>query len=312
MIRADNISRSYGRFEAVSRVSFSVAKGEVAGLLGQNGAGKSTLMNILAGCLAPTAGRAAINGFDLADRPFEARGSLGYLPETPPVYPELTVLESLRFCCRIKGVLQKDEQRHIEEILSLTGLNGFGKQLVGSLSKGYRQRVGLAQALCGDPEVLLLDEPAAGFDPAQALEFRKLIKKLARDKAILLSSHLLGEVRTLCDRVLILHQGRLMLDHNNREASLGTQYRLALAGTPARLLSPIRQLGSVRRAQLLSSQAGEVTRLLVETEPGNAFARQLFTLLSGLNAPILEMVPEQDSLEALFLKVTGPGGVETP
>ena len=195
MVRAEAVSRKYGRFLALSGVSFAAGSGEVIGLLGQNGAGKTTLMNVMAGCLAPSEGRVLIAGHDLVRSPFAARRALGYLSEVPPVYPELTVREYLQFCCRIKGVVRADEKRHLDEIIGLTGLMPMQHRLIGQLSKGFRQRTGLAQALCGDPEVLLLDEPTAGFDPAQAVAFRKLIRTLAKGKTIVFSSHLLHEVQ---------------------------------------------------------------------------------------------------------------------
>ena len=311
MIRAENITRFYGRFEAVSEFSFTAKSGEVVGLLGQNGAGKTTIMNVLAGCLSPSSGRVFINNKDLAAQPHEARRSLGYLPEVPPVYPEMTVQEYLIFSCRIKGVLKADEKDHIKEIMELTGLHEVKHQLIARLSKGFRQRAGLAQDLCGDPEVLLLDEPTAGFDPIQAIAFRKLIRRLVKNKAILFSSHLLSEVQEICDRVLIIHNGKMILDRRNDQEAQSTQYRLIVQGLPSRILSPIRQLASVKRARLTGEKQTDVARLLIETEPGSAFAGQLFTLLSGLNTPIMELTPLQDSLETLFLQVNELNGTDT-
>lgn len=305
MVRAENISRLYGRFEAVKSVSFALEPGEVVGLLGQNGAGKSTLMNVLAGCLMPSAGEVFICGMSLREKPKETRRKLGYLPEVPPLYPELTVREYLRFCARIKEVHREDLERHLDEIISLCDLLEVQRQLVGQLSKGFRQRVGFAQALCGDPEVLLLDEPTAGFDPLQAVAFRKLIKKLAKDKTILLSSHLLSEVQEICSRVLIIHQGRLVHDHQEGAGDYSRRYRVLISGKPAKVLPSIRELEGIRRVKLLGNQQDEVTRLIIETSTGSSFAKQLFTLLSGLNAPILELVPVEDTLESLFLRVTG-------
>ncbi len=310
MIVAEGITRFYGQFEAVSNVSFTASPGEIVGLLGQNGAGKSTIMNMLAGSLHPTAGRVFINRQELARQPHALKQTVGFLPEVPPLYPELTVREYLQFVCRLKGVYQKDEAQHVEEIMSLAGITEVSRQVIGSLSKGYRQRTGLAQALCGDPEVLLLDEPTAGFDPKQAVDFRRLIKKLAKDKTILFSSHLLSEVQEICDRVLIIHHGKLMLDHamNQEEGSLS--YRLMVKGSPARVLPPLRQLSSVQRIKQFGEASTEKTRVLVQTTKDGAFHAQLFTLLSSLNTPILELSPLQDSLEALFLRVTAQSKAE--
>ena len=305
MIRVEGLFRKYGRFEAVRDVGFFAGKGEIVGLLGQNGAGKTTVMNVLAGVLAPSAGRVSILGHDIVSQPERAKPHIGYLPETPPLYPELTVLEYLRFCCRIKGVSGAGMDAHIQEIIGLTDLKEVESQLIGRLSKGFRQRAGMAQALCGDPEVLLLDEPTSGFDPLQALAFRKLVRKLAKEKAILFSSHLLGEVQAICDRVLIMHEGRLVMDHTALEADGQTpQYRLHIAALPARVVSPIRGLPSVRRVHLLSEGNEKATRVLVDTEKGSAFQRELFTLLTGLNAPIMELTPLEEPLETLFIKAT--------
>lgn len=309
MVRAEAVSRKYGHFQALNDVSFTTDSGEVIGLLGQNGAGKSTLMNVMAGCLAPSGGRVFIAGHDIVRSPFAARRALGYLSEVPPVYPELTVREYLQFCCRIKGVMRADEQRHLDEIISLTGLMPMQHRLIGQLSKGFRQRTGLAQALCGDPEVLLLDEPTAGFDPAQAVAFRKLIRTLVKDKTIIFSSHLLHEVQEVCDRVLIIHQGQLLLEHDLHQAAQSSRYRVVILGEPERLLSPIRQLNSVCRVRQEKTAAGQ-TRLVVETKPNEAFAQQLFRLLSAMGTPVLELSPLTDTLETLFLQATGGGDME--
>ncbi len=306
MIRAEGLFRRYGRFEAVKAVSFAAGKGEVVGLLGQNGAGKSTIMNMLSGCLAPSAGRVEIMGHDLLTHPALAKRHMGYLPETPPLYPEMTVTEYLRFVCDIKGVLRTDREDHIEEIMELTGLQEVKDRLTGMLSRGFVQRTGLAQALCGDPEVLLLDEPTAGFDPVQAVAFRKLVRKLSKEKAILISSHILGELQAVCSRVLILDEGRLLLDHAlDDTAGVPPQYRAVVALPPGRLLSQLRQLPSVRRIRQLPGHDPGQTVFIADTQPGKPFQAELFTLLSGLNAPILELTPLEDSLETLFIKVTG-------
>lgn len=304
MIRADLLKRQYGQYEAVREVTFSVSKGEVVGLLGQNGAGKTTIMDMLAGVLAPTSGTVHI-GENPAQSQL-AKRQVGYLPETPPVYPEMNVQEYLRFCCQIKQVVKKDITAHLKEIIALSGLEEVENKLIGSLSKGYRQRVGLAQALCGDPEVLLLDEPTSGFDPLQAVSFRKLVKKLAKKKAILFSSHLLPEVEAICDRVLILHQGKLVVEHS---ASAGTKevqsYELTLASAEALILSPLRGLPSVRRVKVMKSTHENVSRLTVETKAGDAFPCELFSLTTSLHIPILAMIPREETLESLFLHASG-------
>jgi len=305
LIQAEHITRRYGAFEAVKDLSFSVKIGEVAGLLGQNGAGKTTALHVLSGYLAPSKGTVKVNGIDLQKKPREAKRHIGYLPETIPLYPEMTPLEYLRFCCDIKAIHPQDREAHIQEIMALTDLSQVAHQSSGSLSKGYRQRLGLAQALCGGPEVLLLDEPTAGFDPVQSHAFRKLIRRLAKKHAVILSSHLLSEVQEVCDRILMISAGQLVLD---RKAAQGSdkkpRFRLVVAASSALVLSPIRQLPSVRRVELVGKSSPEKTTLLIETTEGGAFQHALFRLLSGLSAPILELSPLGDTLEELFLRVS--------
>jgi len=305
LIQAEHITRRYGAFEAVKDLSFSVKIGEVAGLLGQNGAGKTTALHVLSGYLAPSKGTVKVNGIDLQNKPREAKRHIGYLPETIPLYPEMTPLEYLRFCCDIKAIHPQDREAHIQDIMALTDLSQVAHQSSGTLSKGYRQRLGLAQALCGGPEVLLLDEPTAGFDPVQSHAFRKLIRRLAKKHAVILSSHLLSEVQEVCDRILMISAGQLVLD---RKAAQGSdkkpRFRLVVAASSALVLSPIRQLPSVRRVELVGKSSPEKTTLLIETTEDGVFQHALFRLLSGLSAPILELSPLGDTLEELFLRVS--------
>jgi len=304
VISMEKASRRYGQFEAVRDISFTARAGEVVGLLGQNGAGKTTIMNMLVGVLTPTQGRVLVDGQDMALHPLQARRALGYLPEIPPLYPEMTTQEFLVFCCQIKQVHRGDIARHVEELMTLADVHQVRHQLIGRLSRGYRQRVGLAQALCGDPAVLLLDEPTAGFDPMQAVIFRKLIRKLASGRVIIFSSHLLSEVQSVCDRALIIHQGELKLDHSLRQDTQDGHFRVRLRGSSPRVLAQIRQLDSVRRVRQVEGPHTQDLNLLVEASTDGSFQTQLFTLLSGLNAPLMELSPLSDSLEALFLRVT--------
>ena len=209
VIDIQHVTKRYGSLYALRDVSLHVEKGSVLGLLGQNGAGKTTLINILTGYLAPTEGRALLAGHDALLEPEEARKHLGYLPEVPPLYDEMTVREYLRFAARLKGVEGRAVPAHVDEIMELCGLTQMQRRLLSHLSKGYRQRAGLAQALCGDPEILVLDEPTVGLDPKQITEIRALIRRLSREKTILFSSHILSEVQQLCDHVVILHQGQV-------------------------------------------------------------------------------------------------------
>ncbi|HPR77073.1 MAG TPA: ABC transporter ATP-binding protein, partial [Candidatus Limiplasma sp.] len=212
MIEVQNVSKRYGSVEALRNVTLKAPQNGVLGLLGQNGAGKTTLLNIITGYLAPTSGRALIDGNDPLLEPEKAKRDLGYLPEHPPLYDEMTVEEYLGFVAALKQVKGRGIPAHVREIMQKTGLMEMRERLLGHLSKGYRQRVGLAQALCGDPDVLVLDEPTVGLDPKQITEIRALIRRLSAGRTIVFSSHNLAEVRQLCDRVVILHHGEVKLD----------------------------------------------------------------------------------------------------
>jgi len=210
-LQAEHLTKIYGKQKAVDDISFMIGQGEIAGFLGPNGAGKSTTMKILAGCLDPTSGKAEVCGFDVAHQSMSARRCVGYLPESNPLYPEMYVREYLKFNARLHR-LGKNSEARILEMIELTGLWPECKKKIGALSKGYRQRVGLAQALLHDPQVLILDEPTSGLDPNQLVEIRALIRRLGKDKTVLLSTHILQEVQALCDRVIIITRGRIVAD----------------------------------------------------------------------------------------------------
>lgn len=312
MILADHVSKKFGTTLALKDITFSVEQGQVVGLLGQNGAGKSTLLNILSGYLPTTSGRVLLSGHDMLTNPLKAKASLGYLPENPPLYPEMTVFEYLKFCCNLKRVEKKDQKEHIEEILETTGLNQMRNRLIGNLSKGYRQRTGLAQALCGTPQILLLDEPTSGFDPTQVVEFRKTISSLSKKHTIIFSSHILSEVQSVCQRILILHQGRLVLDTDISHPSEKEKvFFLRIASGSGKILPAIRTLSSVRRAKLLSDEENCCAMQITST-PEMSFEKELFALLSGLQTPILELTPLHDRVEDVFMRFTASGeGAET-
>ncbi|MDE7016150.1 MAG: ABC transporter ATP-binding protein, partial [Lachnospiraceae bacterium] len=209
MIKVENLTKKYGEQTAVDNLSFSVEKGQIYGFLGPNGAGKTTTMNIMTGYLAATRGTVTINGYDIMEQPEQAKKCIGYLPEIPPLYPDMTVLEYLRFVAELKKISKKERLPHIQEVMQRIGITDVEGRLIKNLSKGYKQRVGLAQALIGYPDVIILDEPMVGLDPKQIIEIRTLIKQLSKKHTILLSSHILSEVNTICDHILILSHGRL-------------------------------------------------------------------------------------------------------
>ena len=304
MIELNNISKRYGQVQALSDVSLRVREGSIVGLLGQNGAGKTTLLNIMTGYLAATEGQAQIGGYDPLLEPEEAKRYLGYLPEHPPLYGEMTVQEYLCFVSRLKGVGRIEVLAHVGEIMERTGLSDMRRRLLFHLSKGYRQRVGMAQALCGNPRILILDEPTVGLDPKQIIEIRALIRSFAQDRTIVFSSHILSEVQQLCDHVVILHQGRVKLDAPMAELHSGEDISLlcTVAAPKDVLLPALHGLEGVKRVSPQASAAeGETAVLLTfgrEAEP----ERALFTLLSSMQLPILHLSRCQNTLEQIFLQ----------
>lgn len=304
MISVEQVTKRYGSVQALKGVSLEVKKGEVLGLLGQNGAGKTTLLNILTGYLAPTGGRALIGGYDPLLESREAKRRLGYLPEHPPLYDEMTVREYLSFAAELKGVVRRAIPAHVDEVMALTGLSDMQNRLLSHLSKGYRQRAGFAQAMCGDPEVLVLDEPTVGLDPKQITEIRQLIQSLAKGRTIVFSSHILSEVQQLCTHVVILHDGLVRVD--SPMATLGqgseTTLRLCAAADETRLLTAVKQLDGVCRIEAQPTAREGAAELLITFREVQEPERRLSALLSHLGAPILHLSRQGGSLEQIFLE----------
>lgn len=302
----ERVTKKYGSHYALEGITLNVPHGQILGLLGQNGAGKTTAMNILTGCLAPSSGTAAIGGFDVLTAPRQAKRLLGYLPETPPLYDEMTVGEYLRFACELKEVEKNAIPKHIEAVARRTGLFEALSRKIGNLSKGYRQRVGMAQALCGTPEVIVLDEPTAGLDPRQAGEMRALIRSLAGEHTVLFSSHILSEVQSVCDRVVILHHGRIICDSGLTELRRGEKrLRAVIACGEGPLLPALRQMNSVRQVTVERGGEPGCTCVVLTVRENGQPERELFTLLSGMQWPLLRLMPVEDSLEEIFLRATG-------
>lgn len=306
MISLSGVTKRYGAATAVQDLSFTVNSGETLGLLGQNGAGKTTTLNIITGYLAPTSGDVRVGDYDLLTQPRQAKRLIGYLPEQPPLYDEMTVESYLRFVCRLRLVVEADIARHVRDIAAQTNLSDVLGRRVGNLSKGYRQRVGLAQALCGEPEVLVLDEPTVGLDPRQTAEFRDTLKKLSGGRTVIFSSHILSEVQALCDRVIILHHGRVACDQRLGDMSRGAGVRLqaAICGDMETLLPALRSLSSVARVTRLPAREAGVAEVLIEGKPGAVPQKELFTLLCGLQMPLMRLTPAADTLEDVFLRCT--------
>ena len=311
MIELCNVTKRYGAVEAVSGLSFSAPDGQIVGLLGQNGAGKTTTLNMLTGYFPPTSGEVRVDGMDMLQDPRACKRHIGYLPEKPPLYDEMTVTAYLKFVCELREVKREAIAQHVQHITATCGLTEVAGRLVGHLSKGYRQRVGIAQALCGDPDVLVLDEPTVGLDPKQVREIRELIRQLGKTHTVIFSSHLLPEIQQLCDRVVILHKGKLVREAPMSELTGGDgetlRFRATIAMKEHLLVPALNSLECVRRVKVLPTPNADYTELelecVKETERGIAQA-QLFRLLAGLDAPLMQLTPVRDTLEEVFLRAT--------
>ena len=303
MIEIRNVFRRYGSVQALRDVNLRIEKGSVLGLLGVNGAGKTTLLNILTGYLAPSSGQVLVNGHDPLLSPEEAKRLIGYLPEHPPLYDEMTVREYLRFVSELRGVERRAIPAHVDEVMELTGLTRMRSRLLSHLSKGYRQRAGMAQALCGDPEVLVLDEPTVGLDPKQITEIRALIRTLGRGRTIVFSSHILSEVQQLCTHVAILDEGEIKLDADMADVGCrdDATVLITVAAAEANILPKFRQLEGVRRVTVQPAPHADQTTALIAFHGEQEPERRLFGMLSGLSIPILHLSRVEDTLEQVFL-----------
>ena len=309
MIELRGVTKRYGTVEAIHDISFTAPKGQIVGLLGQNGAGKTTTLNILTGYIPPTEGQVLVDGMDMLTHARECKRAIGYLPEKPPLYDEMTVRSYLRFVCELKEMPRKAISAHADEIMATCGLSEVAGRLIGHLSKGYRQRVGVAQALCGDPPVIVLDEPTVGLDPRQVVEIRALIRKLGSNHTVIFSSHLLSEIQQLCQRVIILHRGKLIREADMADLTAGgdaLMLRASIKGRQQELLPALLSLACVRRVTPLKQAVPGVTEVSIECEPASSPDAQtaIFRLLCAMDAPIMQLVTEQDTLEDVFLRAT--------
>jgi ABC-2 type transport system ATP-binding protein len=320
VIEVQHLTKRYGRVTAVDDVSFRVERGEILGFLGPNGAGKTTTMRVLTGYMPATSGRAIVAGFDVFEQPLEAKRRTGYLPETPPLYPEMTVREYLAFVSEIKGIPAGERKARVDGAMEKSRVTDMANRHCGKLSKGYRQRVGLAQALIHNPDVLILDEPTAGLDPKQIIETRELIKHLAGDHTIILSTHILPEVSQTCERVVIINRGRVVAvdtpaNLTRRLTGAETMYvQVDGAGDEAGpALTTVE--GVTRVAEV--DRTGAMVGYEVESEPGRDIRRDLARAVVGAGWGLLELRPVRMSLEEIFLQLTTeeragePGQAET-
>ncbi|MBP5490135.1 MAG: ABC transporter ATP-binding protein [Lachnospiraceae bacterium] len=310
MIKVENLVKQYGDFRAVDDLSFEVEKGEILGFLGPNGAGKSTTMNMITGYNSATEGNVTINGFNVYDEPEKAKRCIGYLPEIPPVYPDMRVKEYLFFCSQLKEVPRKERKAEVDRVMDLLHVTHMQNKLIKHLSKGYRQRVGLAQALIGNPEVLILDEPTVGLDPMQITWMRELIRSLGREHTIILSSHILFEVNAVCDRVLIINHGKkIVIDTpENIIRTLGgtSGIRIVVDADREKFGRSISKLGNVSQWDELEENPGEGLHAYSVYFSDEAENRaRLFRLCAADSLTLYEMNAIQKTLEDVFIEMTG-------
>ncbi len=315
MIEVRNLTKRYGPFTAVDDVSFKAERGEILGFLGPNGAGKTTTMRILTGYMPPSDGSALVAGYDVQEKPIEAKRRTGYLPETPPLYPDMTVRDYLDFCARIKGVPRGTRAARVEAVMGRTRIADMARRHCGKLSKGYRQRVGLAQALLHNPEVLILDEPTAGLDPKQIIETRQLIKELGGDHTVILSTHILPEVSQTCHRVVIINKGRVVAvdSPENLTSRLRGSETLflqvdALGADATEALQRVPGVTRVRASETRGAFAGYE----VESETGRDVRRDLAAAVVTHGWGLLELRPMRMSLEEIFLHLTTEDAATAP
>lgn len=320
MIEVTNLTKKYGNHLAVDHLSFRVEKGQIYGFLGPNGAGKSTTMNMITGYLAATEGTVLINGHDIAKEPEEAKKSIGYLPELPPLYMDMTVKEYLKFAAELKKLPKAERAKQVEEVMEMTQIADMQGRLIKNLSKGYRQRVGLAQAILGYPEVIILDEPSVGLDPKQIIEIRELIRRLSENHTIILSSHILSEVSAVCDHIMIISQGRLVAS----DSPEGLQKRMNDSVDGSSMEIELTVKGSFEEAKAALSGISEIKAVENEGEDTKHCAKlrvlsgnhvdirePIFYALAEARLPIMEMSHLEKSLEDIFLELTGEAPEES-
>jgi len=305
MIEVSHLTKKYGPLTAVDDISFTAEEGQILGFLGPNGAGKTTTMNMITGYISITEGSASVAGYDIFEQPMEAKKRIGYLPEQPPLYPDMTVDEYLRFIARLKKSMLGDS--HLDEICELVRLTDVRGRLIKNLSKGYRQRVGIAQALVGNPPVIILDEPTVGLDPSQIVETRALIRKLGSRHTVILSTHILSEVQSVCDRIIVLNQGKIVADNSPEELAKrmadGTVLVLTASAPEMALSKALSALPEVRAIRCTARREGEV-EFTIETVPGKDARKAVFQCVTAGGWVMLGLREQSLSLEDIFIALT--------
>ena len=308
MIEIKDLRKSYGNKHAVKGISFEVKEGEILGFLGPNGAGKSTTLNMITGYLSADSGSAKIDGTDILTDPIKAKKDIGFLPEIPPLYTEMTVLEYLSFVYDLKGC-KLPRKQHLKEICEVVKIWDVGNRLIKNLSKGYRQRVGIAQALIGNPKVLIFDEPTIGLDPRQIIEIRNLIKMLGREHTIILSTHILPEVQAVCDRIIVINKGEIVANEKTEDlvnAVDGSRKLVAkIVGPEDEVLKAIRSLGGVKTADALGKRDTDSVSYMIESQDRVDIRKPLFSLLASKGWPLIGLEGMELNLEDIFMRLVG-------
>lgn len=306
IIKVDHLVKRYGTNYALDDISFEIGEGEIVGLLGPNGAGKSTTMNILTGYLSTTSGGAYVNDINILDDPIKAKKLIGFLPEQPPVYPEMTVMEYLNFVYELKGcTLERDQ--HLDEIISVVRLVDVKNRLIKNLSKGYKQRVGIAQALVGDPKVIIFDEPTVGLDPKQILEVRNLIRTLGKRHTVILSTHILAEVQAVCERIIIINKGKIIADERTDNLTKtiedGYRYQVKICGPQKEVKTALEKVQGVKAVEATNERDGDSFAFRIESERGIDVRKPVFNLCARMSWPIIGMMPIGTDLESIFIRL---------
>ena len=306
MVKVENLVKRYGTNYALNDISFEIGEGEIVGLLGPNGAGKSTTMNILTGYLSSTSGAAFVNGINILDDPIEAKKYIGFLPEQPPIYPDMTVMEYLNFVYELKSCTL-DREAHIAEILSVVRLTDVKDRLIKNLSKGYKQRVGIAQAIIGDPKVIIFDEPTVGLDPKQILEVRNLIRTLGKRHTVILSTHILAEVQAVCERVIIINKGEIIADAKTEDITKtiedGYRYEAKICGPQREVLSAIGKLPGVSSVDATGARDLDAYVYVIDAVSGVDVRKSLFNLCAQNSWAMIGLMPVGTDLETVFIRL---------
>lgn len=307
-----NLTKKYGNHTAVDDISFKVEAGKIYGFLGPNGAGKSTTMNIITGCLAPTEGEVFIGEYSMMDEPVKAKRAIGYLPEIPPLYLDMTPREYLRFVAEAKGVRRDRIDEEVAYAMENTGITDMSRRLIRNLSKGYRQRVGIAQAMLGDPDIVILDEPTEGLDPQQRAEIRALINTLGHERTVILSSHVLSEVQEVCDNIIVISNGRLVandtMENISRSLTSDTTMTITVRATSDEVTDVLSSIEGIKSFEIIST-IGQETSVKVKYGSDIDLRETVSFAFSDIRRAVVSMGIEEENLEEIFLKLTGNGGV---